>query len=182
MFGSALIFPCNHCIRTSGNVHGACLLAEHLAVVIASPVRTDMVLCGGVGDAVASIACIYVPRSIGIHQQVLPERVVSMTFDIELPRSAYRLGTLLVLSPAVVREALSLPQIVRQVNSITREQERAACLIELLESVQSEHIDRLWSVGFKGSLALQSAVLVEVPPDNLAVAHVHASGSEVGER
>ena len=54
---------------------------------------------------------------------------------------------------------------------------QVACTLD-----QSEHIDRFWSVGFKGSLALQSAVLVEVPPDNLAVAHVHASGSEVGER
>ena len=182
VFRRAQEFPRHYGIVASGDVVRTGLLAEDSPVSIPTPVSTYMVLGGRVGDAVALIAGIDMVGSIVIHQQVLPQRMVGMTCDSELPRASCALSLVLFLSPAVIREALRFAQVEWQIDRITRQEERTATLVELFEFVGYQRVHSLRSIGFKSTFTLQTSVLMEMPPDHLTVSHHHATQLEVLKR
>ena len=58
-----------------------------VVVVIAAPVGTDVVLCGGVGDVIAGIGAIYFLRIVA-GNEILPQGMtVLAVIDAETPRA-----------------------------------------------------------------------------------------------
>ena len=48
MVGCARVFPCYDRIVTTGNVNGTGLGAEHITGLVATPIRTDVILGGSI--------------------------------------------------------------------------------------------------------------------------------------
>ena len=124
-----LKLPCYYGIRATGNIFGSGFLEEHLAVVIPTPVGTDVVLGCRVGDLVSLIAGIDMIQCCRIHDEILPQGMIGVTGDGELPWSSYTLSLSLFASPCVIRVAIGFTQEEWQVDGITGKQERTACLV-----------------------------------------------------
>ena len=152
-------------------------------VGIVAPVGADVVLGGGVGDVVAGIGAIDFLRIV-TGDEALEERVsVLAVEDAERPGAAAELGSSFVLAPAVVGRG---PFVVArssdergQVDGVARQEECAAVLIELAQLVLGSQC--LGSLGHEDIVTVDTSVDMEVPPDDLALAHVNGVGLEVGE-
>ena len=98
------IFPCNDStIATyAKNLTSGTRLPSRM-VVVATPIGTDVILSGRVGDVVTFVGAIDLLRVVTCNE-ILPDRMVVLTVkDAETPWTIAQLGSVFVLSPTIVR-------------------------------------------------------------------------------
>ena len=141
-----------------------------------------MPLGSRVGDAVAGITGIDHVRLAILHDEVLEERVIRMSLDEEVPWAVHLFGIRLVLPPAVVRNSVvgDSTDFRRHIRCITGEKEGAAVVVIVAQCYSS--IDSFGGRMLEGFLAVDTAVLVVMPPDDLACAEIDSTVLDVLER
>ena len=89
-------------ITTDAENPTASAAGPNVIVVISTPVGTDVVLCGRVGDVVTGIGAINLVGVITSDEILIDGMAILAVKDAECPRAAALLGIGLVLTPAVV--------------------------------------------------------------------------------